>query len=238
MSNDVFLFATGNSDKRVEFESLLGDFLHPGWQIFDVNTYPERLPEVDEDRDTFEGNAIKKAVELSLHTQAAALSDDSGLVVDALGGDPGVRSARWSGPQATDAKNNQKLVEEIADVPGDRRDAHYACVACLALPDDRIGRAILARSGLTWESIDEGNPTAMPGRVVRYRSRAVVWFEGRVDGRIIDEPRGEHGFGYDPYFYVEDWQQTMAQVPLDKKNEISHRARALGKMSQFFHGNP
>lgn len=237
-TQDVFLFATGNSDKREEFESLLGDFLHPGWTIYDANSYPEPLPEVEEDRDTFVGNAIKKAVELSQHTATAALSDDSGLVVDALGGEPGVYSARWSGPDATDASNNEKLVEQIQDVPEDRRDAHYACIACLALPDNRVGRAIMRRAGVPFEQVDPGDPTAAEGRLVKYEDRVVIWFEGRVDGKIVTEPRGEHGFGYDPYFYVEDWGQTMAEVPLDKKNEISHRARALRKLSEFFHGNP
>ncbi len=238
VSEDVFLFATGNSNKREEFESLLGEFLHEGWRIFDANTYPESLPEVDEDRDTFEGNAVKKAVELSLRTSAAALSDDSGLAVHALGGEPGVHSARWSGPAATDEKNNEKLVEEIQNVPQDQRDAHYACVACLALPNNRVGRAILLRAGVRFDNVDRGDPTAEEGRLVKYRDRVVIWFQGRVDGTILTDARGEHGFGYDPYFYVDDWDQTMAQVPLDKKNEISHRARALRKMSEYFHGNP
>jgi XTP/dITP diphosphohydrolase len=237
-SDDVFLFATGNSDKRKEFESLLGEFIHAGWNVYDANTYPEPLPEVDEDRDTFVGNAIKKAVELSHHTSAAALSDDSGLVVDALGGEPGVHSARWSGRNATDEKNNEKLVAEIESVPEGERDAHYECIACLALPDNRVGRAILLRAGVPFEEVEPGDPTAEEGLLVRHKGRVVIWFQGRVDGKIITQSRGEHGFGYDPYFYVEEWDKTMAEVPLDKKNEISHRARALRKMSQYFHGNP
>jgi XTP/dITP diphosphohydrolase len=235
---EVFLFATGNSDKRKEFESLLGEFIHPGWYVYDANTYPEPLPEVDEDRDTFVGNAIKKAVELSHHASAPALSDDSGLVIDALDGKPGVRSARWSGPDATDELNNEKLVREIESVPEDQRSAHYACVVCLALPDNRVGRAILRRAGVPFEKVEDGDPEAQEGRLVKYKHRAVIWFEGRVDGKIVTEPRGEHGFGYDPYFLIEEWGETMAEVPLDKKNQISHRARALGKLSEYFHGNP
>lgn len=238
LRDDVFLFATGNSNKREEFESLLGDFIHPGWNVYDANTFPEPLPDVVEDRDTFVGNAIKKAVELSKHANAPALSDDSGLVVPALDGEPGVYSARWSGPAATDQKNNEKLVEEIQGVPRDERQAYYTCVACLALPDDHVGRAILRRAGVPFEKVAPGDPTAEEARLVTYNDRVVVWFEGRVDGEIITEPRGEHGFGYDPYFYVEEWDATMAEVPLDKKNEISHRARALRKLSEFFHGNP
>ena len=235
---DVFLFATGNSDKRVEFESLLGDFLHPGWRIYDANTYPEPLPEVVEDRGTFVGNAIKKAVELSLHTQTVALSDDSGLVVPALGGEPGVHSARWSGEDATDDTNNEKLVREIQKVPEDQRDAYYTCIACLAVADNRVGRALMHRAGVPFEAVDESDPTDREAALVDYRDRVVIWFEGRVDGRIITEPRGEYGFGYDPYFFVDAWDATMAQVPLEKKNEISHRARALGELSDFFRGNP
>lgn len=232
--DDIFLIATGNAGKREEFASLLGAFLRPSWRVYDVKGYPEAVPEVEEDRDDFVGNALKKAVEMARATGAVALSDDSGLEVDALGGAPGVYSARWSGPGATDASNNARLVEALRGVESAERTARYVCVVCLAMPATGVGRALLARVGAEHSALEGGDPSAVEGRLVRDGELAVVWAKGSVEGRIVEEARGEGGFGYDPYFLVEAWGETMAEVALEKKNEVSHRARALRKLAGFF----
>ncbi|MFP4600346.1 MAG: non-canonical purine NTP pyrophosphatase [Persicimonas sp.] len=235
--DDTFLFATGNPGKRREFESLLGDFLNPNWRVFDLESWHDQLPEIEEDKETFWENALKKAYESSQITHSVALSDDSGLEVDALDGRPGVYSARYAGPDATDADNNRKLIAELDGVPFEERTARYVCVAALAMPNNKTGRALVSRTGVPFEEIGESkvDKEAMLSRI---DDRVVIWFRGTVEGRIIDEPRGTGGFGYDPHFYVPQWDKTMAEVSLDKKNSISHRAEALRKMAQFFAGNP
>lgn len=231
------LFATRNHDKAREFESLLGDFLNPLWEVRDIASWPEPVPEVVEDKESFWGNAVKKAYEVSQATQTVTISDDSGLVVDALDGRPGVYSARYAGEHASDAQNNEKLIEQLAGVPDEKRTARYECVAALAIPENDAGRALLARTGMHYENIGEASPTE-EAKMVRVDDRIVVWFRGSVEGRIIDEARGTNGFGYDPHFFVPQWGKTMAEVSLEKKNSISHRAEALRKMAEFFSGNP
>ncbi|MFB6351382.1 MAG: non-canonical purine NTP pyrophosphatase [Bradymonadaceae bacterium] len=231
--DNVLLFATGNPHKRQEFERLLGDFLHPMWETYDLTDWPEALPEVEETRETFRGNAFQKAETMSLATQATALADDSGLEVDALDGAPGVRSARFAGPDATDEQNNKKLIEELQGVSDRERTARYVCVIALVASSRKVGRALIERTGYRIRAIPEAKPTE-EATLARADDRAYVWFRGTVEGKIIDEPRGDHGFGYDPHFYVPEWDKTMAEVPMDKKNEISHRAEALRKMKDFF----
>jgi XTP/dITP diphosphohydrolase len=131
---------------------------------------------------------------VALATGLPALADDSGLEVDALGGAPGVRSARFAGPGADDRANNQRLLELLSDVPAESRTAHFTCAMALVDPAD-AHRTHLAR--------------------------------GRCDGRLLDAPRGEGGFGYDPLFLVPELGQTFAELPREVKNRISHRAKAL-----------
>lgn len=233
------VIATGNAGKRREFEAMLHDLVEPDWQILDRKSWPEPLPEPVEDRGTFEGNAVVKAVEIARQTGCCALSDDSGLVVDALGGAPGVDSALYAGVGASDAENNARLVRELAGVPPDKRSARFVAVVCIALVDDPVGRSLLARRGLQFGDIPTGDPEAGEGRLVRTggddaREVAVVWFRGHIEGRILEEARGDGGFGYDPYFFVPERGQTLAEMPLAAKNAISHRARALGKMAGFW----
>jgi XTP/dITP diphosphohydrolase len=179
------VLATRNRGKLREFEPLLSGL--------PVEVVPD-LPEVPETGATFAENALLKARAAARLTGCWALGEDSGLVVDALGGEPGVRSARWSG--AGDEANNRKLLEALAHVPDERRTARY--VASIALVDEY-------------------------GTV---RARA----EGTCEGRIAREPRGAGGFGYDPLFIVEAHGRTMAELPLELKNEISHRGRAVAAL--------
>jgi XTP/dITP diphosphohydrolase len=236
-TTDTLLFATGNPGKRREFESLLGDFINPNWRVFDLDGWPAQLPEIEEDKETFFENAVKKAFEASQLTGSVAIADDSGLEVDALDGRPGVYSARFAGPRATDEQNNRKLIDELRGVPESDRDARYVCVVAISIPLKRAGRAIVDRTGVDAEQIGRAQPTE-EAKMVRMDDRIVAWFSGTVEGCIIDEPRGSGGFGYDPHFYIPQWDQTMAEVSLDKKNTISHRAEALGKLSEFFAGRP
>jgi XTP/dITP diphosphohydrolase len=154
------------------------------------------LPEVTEDGASFAENARKKAIEVARHTGKWALADDSGLEVDALGGAPGIHSARWSG--GDDEANNDKLLAELRDVPAAARTARYRAVVAVAAPDGRI----------------------------------VAEADGACEGVIGFERRGAGGFGYDPLFVLPQFGRTMAELPPETKNEISHRGQALRRLRE------
>jgi XTP/dITP diphosphohydrolase len=156
-----------------------------------LESFPD-LPEVVEDGDSFAANARKKAETIARLTGRLTLADDSGLSVDALQGRPGVYSARYAGPDASDADNNSRLLQELAGVADRERTAAFCCVMALCTPE---GRCEL--------------------------------FEGRLAGLILAAPRGAGGFGYDPLFLVPEYGRTLAELPLDIKNRISHRGLAL-----------
>lgn len=182
-----FVLATGNRSKLVELERILGGL--------DVELVPMTdlgLGSPVEDGDTFEANALIKARAACRATGMPALADDSGLEVDALGGAPGVHSARYAGEETDDIANNRKLVEELAAIPEAERTARFVCVAALVAPDGR------------------------------------EWTErGTMEGRIIDEPRGEGGFGYDPHFVVAGESRTNAELAPEEKDARSHRGAAF-----------
>ncbi len=189
------VFATRNRGKLVELRELL-----PGIDVRAIDEVGD-VPEVVEDAPTFAGNAAKKAREVSAATGLPALADDSGLEVDALGGAPGVLSARYAGVEghAADAANNAKLLAALAGVPPERRTARFR--ACLALADVRgpLGDRVLTA-------------------------------DGTCEGVILDAPRGTGGFGYDPLFYAPELGQTFAEAGVGSKSELSHRARAMRVM--------
>lgn len=187
------LIATMNTGKLREYERLLAEV--PGLQLETMASLAEKV-DVVEDRDTFAGNALKKATEIAAVAGLACLADDSGLEVDALGGKPGVFSARYAGVGATDAQNNQKLLEELGDTEQQARTARFRCAIALV---DAAGRKL-----------------------------ALV--EGACEGRIGLGAKGSHGFGYDPLFIPEGYQQTMAELGPERKNAISHRAQAAAKL--------
>ena len=145
---------------------------------------------------TFEENAILKALYYSKHCDGYLFVDDSGLEVNALGGAPGVYSARFAGPHATDDANNQLLLERMRGVSD--RTARFVCVVALA------------ESG-----------------------RLVGTFRGEVEGRLLEAPRGSNGFGYDPLFFYPPFQCSFGEAPLERKMEVSHRAKALDKMRTY-----
>ncbi|PLX82802.1 MAG: non-canonical purine NTP pyrophosphatase [Desulfuromonas sp.] len=180
--------ATRNEGKLREIRRLLeGTRL----EARGLDAFPE-LAEIEEDGDTFEANARKKALTVARHTGLLTLADDSGLSVEALAGQPGVRSARYAGEGASDADNNRKLVEALAVVSPERRQGAFHCAMALCWPE---GKCLV--------------------------------FEGRLEGLLLDEPRGEGGFGYDPLFLVREYGKTLAELPLEVKNRISHRGQAL-----------
>jgi len=180
--------ATRNQGKLKEIRRLLVD---TGVVVRGLDEFPD-APEVEEDGDTFEANARKKAEIVAASVGLWTLADDSGLTVDALGGRPGVHSARYAGPEASDADNNAKLIEELTEIPLQRRKGAFNC--CMAL--------------------------SRPGETTRV-------FHGRIEGLLLDAPRGEGGFGYDPLFLVREYGKTMAELAMEVKNRISHRGQAL-----------
>ncbi len=185
------LVATGNQGKLQEIRNLLED--SPIEIVgLDQLTNP---PEVVEDGATFADNARKKAQEMAEFSGYLTLADDSGLVVDALNGAPGVFSARYAGEQGDDTANNDKLLATMDAVVDEKRQAAFHCVVALAWPDGRCET-----------------------------------YAGQVSGLIMRGGRGDGGFGYDPLFIVPEYGKTMAELPLEIKNRISHRGMALRKV--------
>ncbi len=168
-----------------------------GITLCSLNDYDD-VPEIREDGLTFLDNALKKARIVSGFTGQTALADDSGIEVDALDGHPGVLSARYAGPNATDAENNRKLLEALRGVPPDKRGAAFRCVLVLCRPDG------------SFETFEES------------------W-----RGRIAEQPLGSGGFGYDPVFTVPELGLTAAQLPLEVKNRLSHRALAFQRLKKY-----
>jgi len=191
------LVATGNAGKVKELSALLHG---SGIELLSMKDFPQ-LATVVEDGDTFEENAIKKARSACEATGLPVIADDSGLVVDALDGKPGVYSARYAGEGSSDADNNVKLLRELAGVGMEQRTAAFHCVIALCLPDG------LCKT-----------------------------FSGELKGRITEIPAGGGGFGYDPLFLVPEFGMTLAELPLEVKNRISHRGRAFAALRQFLLG--
>ena len=186
------VLATRNADKTREVQRILGS----GFGVKDLSARSE-IPVIAETGKTFEENAILKAVAVSKRLPGFVVADDSGLEVDALGGAPGIYSARYAGPAATDQENIDKLLDELRS----RRTARHQCWARF--------RCVLA--------------LAREGKLLGT-------FEGIVDGRIVDPPRGEGGFGYDPVFLPNGFNETFGELPPAEKDGVSHRGRALDKL--------
>ena len=181
--------ATKNKHKIEEIQAITGEF---GMEV--ISRANAGIPdiEVEEDGDTFEANSEKKAREIMDLCGEITIADDSGLMVDALGGAPGVISARFAGEDGNDLKNNEKLLSLLADVAPEARTAKFVSVITLLYPD---GKKIVAR--------------------------------GECEGHIIYKPKGDNGFGYDPLFVPNGYDQTFAELSGAEKNHISHRAIAL-----------
>ena len=184
------VLASGNPGKLREFGQLLAPF---DFEVLPQSAF--NVPEAEEPHITFVENAIAKARHAAQLTGLPALADDSGLCVSALGGAPGVFSARYAGEPKSDARNNARLIAELAGV-ADRR-AHYVAVLVLM------------------RHADDPQP---------------IVTEGEWHGEIVDTPRGEGGFGYDPYVLIPELGKTVAELSHEDKNRRSHRGLALGQL--------
>ena len=188
---------TKNKKKLSEIKDILKGI---NLKLLSLDVYKD-VPLVAENGKTFQENAIKKAVKLARFTGQLCLGEDSGLCVDALGGAPGIYSARFSGRPAcrqgrdkSDIKNNLKLLRLLKDIPAAERKAHYVCAVALADKRGLIGAV-----------------------------------EGSCSGLITFEPKGSAGFGYDPLFYISKYKKTFAQLGEKIKHKMSHRYHALKK---------
>lgn len=185
----ILVIATRNENKLREFREILKDLQV---EIRSLNDFGP-IPEAVEDGNTFDENAYKKAIHTAKVLGLPAIADDSGLVVEALNGEPGVFSARYAGENATDDENCNKLLNSLKGV--DNRKAHFQCVLSIAVP-----------------------------------SGPALTYEGRCEGIVIDEKRGDNGFGYDPLFYFEELGKTFAELSMQEKNKVSHRGKALAEV--------
>ena len=187
------LLATNNQAKVREYKSLLTD-LH-----YELVTLAEQgiTTIVDEVGESLEENARLKATVLAARSQLLTLADDSGLEVDALGGEPGRLSARYAGENASDEERIDYLLVRLNGVPQEKRTARFRCVIAIAIPDGKV-----------------------------------EFCSGECQGLITFTPRGEHGFGYDPVFYLPELDKTMAELPLALKNQVSHRGQAARQVYQ------
>ena len=193
-SKPKLLLATNNKGKICEYQSLLRGI------PFEIVTPAELgiTTRVEEAGGSFEENATLKAVTLAKQSGLLSLADDSGLEVDALGGEPGPLSARYAGEKATDAARIDFLLSKLKDIPEKDRTAQFRCIIAIATPDGKV-----------------------------------ELFSGACRGVITTTPKGNHGFGYDPVFYLPELGKTMAELPLEDKNKLSHRARAAEKARKY-----
>jgi XTP/dITP diphosphohydrolase len=190
MMNKKIVLASNNAGKLKEFRQILAPL-----EIELIAQASLDIPDAPEPFFTFVENALTKARHAARLSGLPAIADDSGICVNALGGAPGVYSARYAGEPKSDQRNNQKLVEALQEA--EDRSAYYYCVL------------VYVRS--------EQDPQP-------------VIADGRWPGQIIDVARGSEGFGYDPYFYLPEFQQTVAELNAEQKNALSHRAQALKEL--------
>lgn len=191
----TLILATGNPEKITEISALLPDIECIGQQSLAIQ-------EAEETGLSFIENAILKARHASRAAHQPALADDSGLVVDALEGQPGIYSARFAGIQATSKENIDLLLERMNHIPDQMRQAYFYCAIALVRHAD--------------------DPTP-------------IITTGQLSGLILREARGSKGFGYDPVFYLPEFQRTLAELSAETKNRISHRAIALKKLRYEHH---
>ncbi len=188
MTRARIIVATANPGKLVEFATALAP---QGFEVVGLDALDDRTP-VEETGDTFEANARLKAEGYSARTDLPVLADDSGLEVDALGGEPGVHSARYGGPELDDRERYRLVLEKLQGVPEKQRTARFRCVLALA----RAGKTLAV-------------------------------FDGVVEGRITDAPRGDGGFGYDPVFFHPGIGQAFGEISRKEKETLSHRGQAI-----------
>ncbi|MGH7977177.1 MAG: non-canonical purine NTP pyrophosphatase [Limisphaerales bacterium] len=224
----TLLLATRNTHKVSEIRSILGT----QFELLTLNDFPG-TPKIVEDADTFAGNATKKSAELArwisenskFKTQNSkldfVLADDSGLEVVALNGAPGIHSARFAvmdsgkNENSSDAENNSKLLRLLENIPSEKRGAWFRCV--------------LALTPIPEKEIESASPVCFADE----SELQTQLFDGVCEGKIIFEPRGKNGFGYDPLFVPDGFEKTFAELGEETKNKSSHRAKALAKLRDY-----
>lgn len=184
------LIATSNKGKFNEYIQLLNGL---PFELVNLNDAGISAS-VEENYDTYEENALHKALSCAGMSGLMTLADDSGLEVNALNGEPGVKSARYAGDDADDARRVEYLLSKLKGVPAEKRTARFVCYIAVAVTPENT-----------------------------------EVFKGQCEGYITEEPRGGNGFGYDPVFYFSEMRKTMAELPAETKNKISHRAVAAQK---------
>ncbi|MBO5755983.1 MAG: XTP/dITP diphosphatase [Clostridia bacterium] len=194
------IFASNNAGKIREVQAILKTC--PGFEDVTVLSLKDIgfTEDIVEDGVTFEENALIKAKTVA-RLGYTCIADDSGLEVDALGGAPGVYSARYSGVHGNDAENNRLVLKNLEGVPDEKRTARFTCAIACVKPD---GASFTVRAS--------------------------------CEGRILHAEEGSGGFGYDPLFYVEQYEKTLASVTPEEKNAISHRGKAIRLFAERFHG--
>ena len=183
------IIASNNKHKIIEIKQILGKYFDTILSLNEAGIDHETI----EDGNTFLENANKKATEIAEISGCFSIADDSGLCVDALGGEPGIYSARYCGHHGDDEANNDLLIKNLTNEPN--KAAHYTCAIVLAAPN-----------GTTFSA------------------------EDYMHGEIILERQGDNGFGYDPIFFLHEYNKTVAEISAEEKNKISHRAKALLKL--------
>ena len=216
---DVVVLASRNAAKLRELARIL-DAAGPGARLAGLDEFPG-APEVPETGATFEANALLKARAVAEFTGLPAVSDDSGLCVDALNGMPGVLSARWAGGHGDDRANLELVLAQVADVPDPRLGARFVCAAALVVPGSSQRDSSLPTGS---SPRDPSLPTPSPREWV---------VTGQVEGRLVRKPRGTGGFGYDPIFLPDGFEQTTAEMTAEAKDAISHRGRAFRALAPF-----
>lgn len=193
MKIEKVIFATGNEGKLTEVRMILEEL---GIQVISMKEVGVEA-EAEENGSTFEENAVIKAKEIMEKTGEIVLADDSGLEVDALGGEPGIYSARYLGYDTSYRVKNQSLIDRLEGKEGEERSARFVCVIAACFPDGRV-----------------------------------LTTKGTMEGQIGYEEKGTNGFGYDPVFYLPEYQCYSAELPLEEKNQLSHRGKALRLMKE------
>jgi len=191
------LIATKNSGKAEEFKQFFANHQIEAISLLDLD---ETIPDIAETGSTFEENAALKAEQIAALVNSPVLADDSGLIIDALDGRPGLYSARYAGEPKDDQANIDKVLDEMKEVPEGERTARFICVLAVAIP----GKETIFRTGY-------------------------------CEGKITLAEKGENGFGYDPIFVPKGFDRTMAELPPETKNEISHRKNAISQLEKWIH---
>ncbi len=192
------VIASSNKNKILEIKDKFSSI--SGLEIVPLSDY-KNVPQIIEDADSFKGNAVKKAEIIRDFTGEVSLADDSGLVVDALNGEPGIYSARYGGENLSDIERYNLILKKLNGVEEKKRTARFVCAIAMAFPG---GQKFVT--------------------------------ERACEGIITCKPLGSKGFGYDPVFYIPELKSTMAEISLEVKNRISHRAKALESAYEIFAG--